>query len=130
MKKLFFIPILLFTLIFSSNAYSKWTKVTETTDGNQYYLDYDRIRKVDGYLYYWYLSNFAQPINGRIYSASNYAQGDCKLLRFKRVSTTAFKRPMGKGFIGSRPHKKKNQDWDYPHPNSPMESVLRSVCDN
>ena len=116
MKKLFFIPILLFTLIFSSNAYSKWTKVTETTDGNQYYLDYDRIRKVDGYLYYWYLSNFAQ--------------GDCKLLRFKRVSTTVFKGPMGKGFIGSRPHKKKNQDWDYPHPNSPMESVLRSVCEN
>ena len=112
--------------MFSSTSYAEWTIVSEDTSGNEFYLDYNRIRKVDGHVYYWYLSNFEKLVKGFVWSASNYAQGDCKLLRFKRVSTTIFKEPLAKEFIKSLPQK--NQDWDYPYPNSSMERVLKSVC--
>jgi hypothetical protein len=44
---------LLFTLMFSSPSYAEWTKVTESKDGNTFYVDFERIRKHDGFVYFW-----------------------------------------------------------------------------
>jgi hypothetical protein len=47
-------PILIaltFTVMFSSTSFSGWTKVTESVDGNTFYVDFERIRKHGGYVY-------------------------------------------------------------------------------
>ena len=53
MKKLTLIFTLLFTIaMFSSNSFAEWTKLAEGTAdvnrGDVFYVDFDRIRNVDG----------------------------------------------------------------------------------
>jgi hypothetical protein len=67
MKKLTLIFTLVFsTVMFSSPSYSKWTKVDETANGNTYYVDFERIRKVDGYVYFWRMENWLEPTKDRL----------------------------------------------------------------
>jgi len=116
--------------MFSSPSYAEWTKVGEGTStmnrGNAYYVDFERIRKHDGYVYWWDLTDLLKPILTGVLSAKIYKQGDCKLFRFKNLSYSLHKEPMGDG-IGKveEPVKK---GWRYPHPNSVDEMILKAVC--
>jgi hypothetical protein len=125
MKKL--ILILLFsTVMFSSSSYAGWTKVSETVDGYTFYVDYERIKKHDGYVYFWSLTDYLKPSPHGIFSSKTYKQGDCKLFRVKGLSYVHHKQPMGSGTgISDNP---KNPEWNYPPPNSPIETILKQVC--
>lgn len=127
MKKLIILSTLIFTLIFSSTAsFAEWKKVSKGMNGNIYYVDFSRIKKHGGYVYYWRLSDFLKPTEHGDLSARVYHQVDCKLFRFKRLSYVFHKQPMGKGIpVSNNP---KNPDWDYSPPNSIDEEVLQAVC--
>ena len=125
MKKL----ILLFTIltvIFSNNAFSKWELIEKRTDGNEFYLDPSSIRGNNGFINYSYLNNLIKPIEG-IKSVTNYAQGDCKAMRFKRVNVKVYKKPMAQVILDSRDNIQ--EEWRYPRLNSSMQKVLRFACD-
>ena len=126
MKTLLTIYTLVFTVMFSSTSHADWTKVNENVNGDTHYVDFERIRKHDGFVYFWRLSDYLKPNSFGDLSVKVYQQGDCKLFRFKDLSRSFHKEPMGAG-IGepnTPPHK-----WIYPPPNSVVESVLKSVCD-
>ena len=128
MKNLLLILTLLFTSVFlSSPSYAGWTKMSEDVRGNTSYVDFERIRKVDGFIYYWYLSNYLKPTKYGDLSAKTYNQGDCKLFRFKSLSASYHTQPMGDG-TPSESGAVKNLEWDYPPPNSVWEAILKSVC--
>ena len=114
------------TLMFSSTSSAEWTEVTENTVGDIFYVDFERIRKHDGYIYYWQLIDILKPTESRFLSAKRYFQGDCKLFRFKILSYVFHKQPMGRD-VGETSNKK-NPEWRYPHPGSADETVLREVC--
>ena len=40
--------------MFSSTSFADWTKVDESEIGN-HYVDFDKIRKYDGFVYFWTL---------------------------------------------------------------------------
>ena len=61
-------------------------------------------------------------------SVKVYLQGDCKLFRFKVLSLFDYKQPMGAGSGETPPVPEKWKNWDYPPPNSPVETVLKKVC--
>ena len=62
MKKLLLIFTLLFsTLMFSTPSYGEWTKVGANVRGTNFYVDFDRIRKHDGYVYFWTLNDYLKP---------------------------------------------------------------------
>ena len=100
--------------------------MAEGTKGNTYYVDFERIRKHDGFFYYWWLSDRFKPSNFGDLSDKHYSQGDCKLFRVKGLSASYHKEPMGRGTgdVDNRPDK----DWRYPSPNSVIETILKSVC--
>ena len=125
MKNLLLIFTLLFTSVFfSSPSYAEWTKVDEVKNGNTYYVDYERIRKHGGFVYFWTLVNYLKPTSGML-SSKRYSQGDCKLFRHKDLSFSSYKEPMGGGTgIDYTPTDK----WNYPSPNSTNETILKSVC--
>tara|TARA_R110002012_G_scaffold242856_1_gene417350 strand:- start:1562 stop:1945 length:384 start_codon:yes stop_codon:yes gene_type:complete len=125
MKTLLTISTLVFTVMFSSTSFAGWTKVTENNEGT-FYVDFERIRKVDGYVYYWDMSDFLKPSPHGYLSGKRYDQGDCKLFRFKSLSYSFHKEPMGGGAgdVDNKPKK----DWTYPSPNSVNETILKSVC--
>ena len=127
MKKLTLIFTLLFsTVMFSSPSYAEWTKLYVNDIGNTYYLDFERIKKHGGSVYYWILSDLSKPINNGSLSGKLYAEGDCKLFRLKDLSYSFHSQPMGRGTGVT--NTSKNPKWYYPSPNSVNETILKSVC--
>jgi hypothetical protein len=127
MKKLTLIFTLLFsTVMFSSTSFAEWTKLVERTDGDIFYVDYERIRKVDGYIYWWDLSDLLKPEKSGDVSFKSYNQGDCKLFRYKTLTYSWHKEPMGGGT--NKLITPKNPEWNYPAPNSSMETILKKIC--
>ena len=127
MKHLTLILSLFFsTLMIASPAYADWESLDDNVDGTTFYVDFDRIRKNGGYVYYWELSNKMEPIESETLSFKTYTQGDCDMFRYKALSWSFHKQPMGEGLgdIKSTP----NPEWNYPAPNSSAESILNQVC--
>ena len=94
--------------------------------GDIFYVDFERIRKVDGYVYYWSLSDYLKPTKFGDLSSKSYDQGDCKLFRYKGLSWSFHKEPMGGGT--GETFNYNDNDWRYPPPNSIDESILKLVC--
>ena len=126
MKKLLLIFALLFSAAMSSSPVrAEWTKVSENAGGTLY-VDLERIRKHDGYVYYWTLWDYSEPIKG-IWSSKVYQQADCKLFSLKILSLSAHTEPMGKGTADTVNNP--DPDWQYPlPPNSRAETILKTVC--
>ena len=114
------------TMMFASTSYAKWTEVVKSVDGDTSYVDFARIRKHGGYVYYWSLSDFSKPFDQENLSAKVYSQGDCKLFRQKFLSFSSHKEPMGGGT--GKPYTPPEK-WDYPPPNSVREIILKKVCE-
>jgi hypothetical protein len=127
MKSLTLILALTFSVMFSSTSFAGWTRVGETVDGDNFYVDFERIRKHGGYVYFWYLSDRLKPSKFGDFSAKTYSQGDCKLFRHKWLDISYHTQPMGKG-TPSTTGAPKGQKWRYPHPDSVIEAVLKDVC--
>ena len=99
MKNLLLIFTLLFTSVFfSSPSYAEWTKVLEV-QGNTFYVDFDKIKKTDDYVYFWQLVDLSKPTEQGVLSDKSYLQGRCKLLQFKSLSFSSYKKPMGGGSV-------------------------------
>ena len=127
MKKLLLIFTLLFTSVFfSSPSYAEWTKVLEV-QGNTFYVDFDKIKKTDDYVYFWQLVDLSKPTEQGVLSDKSYLQGSCKLLQFKSLSFSSYKKPMG-GETPSESSNKPDTEWIKTPPNSAIETVLKSVC--
>ena len=127
MKKLLLILTLLFSVMFSSLAYAEWTKTAVTVEGVEFYVDFERIREHDGYVYYWRLSNYLKPNSWGSLSAKIYIQGDCRLFRLKYLSSSFYKGPMGTGELNGSSNEP-DKEWTYPTPNSSFESILKKIC--
>jgi hypothetical protein len=126
MKSLLTIFTFVFTMIFASGSFAEWTKVAANKSGDSFYLDYERIRKHDGYVYYWELGNYLKPDKYGDLSAKVYYEGDCKLFRFRTLSYSFHKEPMGGGTGDVQESVKKG--WKYPAPMSTGETILKAVC--
>ena len=125
MKKLTLLTALIFTVMFSSTSFADWTKVGENVEGGIFYVDFERIRKHGGYVYWWELSDYSKPDKWGNLSEKLYVQGDCKMFRVKNLSYSFHKEPMGEGTGDTENPSGK---WGYPPPNSSIEIVLKSVC--
>jgi len=125
MKKLTILLALIFTVMFSSTSFSEWKKVAVNVTGSTFYVDFERIRKHGGYVYWWELFDFLKPDEDGDLSQKSYRQGECKLYRYKFLSGSYHKQPMGGGnSSGPTPPDK----WRYPAPDTPGEFVLKTVC--
>jgi len=126
MRKLTLLTTLIFTVMFSSTSFAGWTKVTEV-DGDTYYVDFERIRKHGGYVYWWELWDKLKPDEREILSYQSYKQGDCKLFRYKFLTITGHKGPMGRGTSESFNISTSNY-WRDAHPNSVFEITQKHAC--
>ena len=125
-KSLITFTTLIFTVMFSSTSFGEWKEVDVNMVGT-FYVDFERIKKHDGYVYYWNLFDYLKPTEYGDLSSKVYLQGDCKLFRFMYLSYSFHKEPMGGGIannLSSPPDK-----WEYPLPNSTGERVLKKVCE-
>jgi hypothetical protein len=126
-KTLTILLALIFSVMFSSPSFADWKKVDKSDIGNTYYVDFERLRKNDGYVYHWELTDLLEPAETGMRSAIIYKQGDCKLLRFRVLSFFSYNISMGKGTPSSF-IKTPEKEWRYPPPNSSGEYILKDVC--
>jgi hypothetical protein len=127
MKTLIIFLALTFSVMFSSSSYAGWTEVSKSVDGDTYYVDFERIRKNDGYVYWWDLADYLKPSPTGKLSGRSYNQGDCKLFRYKYLSDSYYIEPMGRGTPAISSNKP-DKEWTYPPPNSVVELALKQVC--
>ena len=126
MKKPPFIYTLIFsTVMFSSISYADWSEMSRGVDGDIFYVDFERIKRHKGHVYFSRMVNYFKPIQGYL-SSKVCIQGDCKLFRLKYLSLSYHKKPLGGGAGDTK--KYKNPEWSYPPPNSSIEKVLELVC--
>jgi hypothetical protein len=115
-----------FSVMFSLPSYADWTEVNETLDGSTVYVDFERIKKQDGYVYWWQLNNYKKiSIHGHLSAGANF-QGECKQYRFKILSLSFHKEPMLEGTGKFQDPEK--QGWQESPPASVMEQTLKAVC--
>ena len=117
---------LFFSTMFASPAYADWVKIG-TIQGDTTYVDFDRIRTNGSYVYYWQLIDLLEPDGDGDLSYKTYHQGDCEIFRLKGFSGISYKQPMGEG--SGETISPPNPEWDYPPPNSAMETILNIVCE-
>ena len=125
MKNPLTIFTLVFTVMFSSNSFADWTKVDESEIGN-HYVDFNKIKKQDGFVYFWTLLDLLKPDPDGDLSYKNYKQGDCELFRFKSLSFSFHTEPMGGGT--GETGNPKSPEWNYPSPNSGDKKTLTLIC--
>ena len=112
-----------------SVSHAEWTKLVTNERGTIFYLDFERIRKHDGYVYYWDLTDYLKPTESNNLSTKIYNQGDCKLFRRRGLSYFHYKQPMGRGSSDSEyDYSPKDPEWRYPIPDSIDEFILKTVC--
>ena len=127
MKTLLTISTLVFTVMFSSTSFAGWTKVGESVKGNTFYVDYERIRKHGGYVYFWMLSAFLKPEEG-ISSMKTEIEVDCGTPRkYRGLRRLLYKEPMGEGKVVYE-DSDEEQEWSCPTPDSIFEAWLKIVC--
>ena len=128
MRKLTLIlTTLIFSLMFSSTSFAEWKEVTENVNGRIFYVDFERIRKHGGYVYWWELNDYLKQTDGA-WSVKIYKQADCKMFRYKDLSGSFHKEPMGggDGKVSEPPEHLKG--WIYPPPDTVAEFILKAVC--
>jgi len=111
--------------MFSAPSYAEWTKTSKNVGGDTYYVDFDRIRKHGGYVYFWELTDYLKPLKQVYFSSKSFHETDCKLLRYRPLSNDFYKEPMGGGTSRSLGESK---NWRYASPGSVVEVVLKQVC--
>ena len=126
MKTLSLILTLTFSVMFPSPSFADWKRVSTNVDGSTFYVDFERIRKHGGYVYWWDLVDYLKPKSYGTWSSQTYYEGDCGKFRVKILGDVYHKQAMGRDTGESVT--RKNPKWEYPSPNSVDESILKSVC--
>jgi hypothetical protein len=127
MKKLLTLTVILYSLIFSSVSFGEWTEVGTTKVGDTYYVDLERMRIHNGFKYLWRLSDFLEPTESGLLSASIYTQIDCKEFKMRNLQYVFYKQPMGEG--SGKSQTSSDKDWHYPPPRTTNELVVKKVCE-
>ena len=126
MKKLL---ILLFSVMISFNSYAEWSLVARSTDKSEYYIDFDRVSKNNGYVYYWVLSNFPFPSDAEGTSSLELYEVNCSPpIKERRKAYYFYNSTMGKKGTRSPVFDTSTGPWEYKIPGSVQERLLEAVC--
>ena len=129
MKKLFLILICLFVSFHPLNGQTnKWTEVYKNTNGDIEYIDFENIRQIGDYIYWYNLTNYIEP-RKNIMSLSTYFKGDCEEMKFKFLNFNYFLGRMGTNLQTSEPPISELKEWKFSSPGMATHYYLKLVCE-
>ena len=83
-----------------SQSYADWIPVSESVETrNTFYVDLERIRKNQGYVYFWYLEDYVTNDQYGDLSSTMFLQADCNLFGVKPIKSHFYKKRMGEGAV-------------------------------
>ena len=129
MKKLIILTVFMGSLTLSHLAHAEWTLVANSVSGASLYVDLDRLRKSDGKIYFWELTNYDRLSPQGYLSDKAYIMAECGPFRKKTLTLSFYQKKMARG---SQPYeiKEPTKNWYYPSPNSMGEKGLNVVCNH
>lgn len=117
---------LLLSILISFSSYAVWYKTGVNADGETDYIDFNSIKKIDEYVYYWILIDYPKPTLWGDLSSVIYIKGDCDLNRIKYLSYIYSKKSMNQGKKElSNPN---HPEWKYPSLGSGAKHQLDLIC--
>ena len=125
--------VIIFTtfLLFSINGFAfNWKKVTTNIDGDTFYVDVDSIKKHNGLVYSWVLSDFLEPIKGDKGNANSSISkykiycGEEKRI-WLNVTYYSQSKGRGKNIVETSPN-----EVQYLKPNTVRFTLMKFACDN
>jgi hypothetical protein len=122
MKKIIFIAF----LFISINSYAvKWEKVVDL-DGDSYYVDIENIKSHNGFVYYWTMYDYLEPLAelGYLSGIGKY-KVDCEKKKQTWLTLSLYSLNMGKGKLLS--DEKPNQTV-FLQPRMPMYKAMEFAC--
>ena len=126
MKKLL---LILVCLLLSNPSFGKWEKTVNNIEGYDFYLNFESLKKYDGYHHIWVMANYPKPSKLGVSSHKIYYQIDCKRYRYKFLKDVYYSGQMGEGKIIANSDKP-DKDWFYPAPDSARDYWMSGVCKN
>ena len=114
-----------FTL--SSNALAGWELIDTSAKGTEYYVYMDQIRKSDGHIYFWEITNFGTPTKRGSRSSKSYHELKCGSLGTRILNDEYYKQRLAKGTPWSGSDKP-DTNFTFAHPGSSWEFVLQAIC--
>ena len=113
--------------LYTPHLFAEWEAVATAADNSLInYIDRTTIRKSNGFVYYWVLTDFLEPEDG-YFSAKNYFKGICSTKMITLQSSQYFSLTMARG----EPAKVNNYEgdaWSNINPNSIGGVTLNAVC--
>jgi len=127
MKNLLMLSTLTLSLMFSSGSWAEWTQVSEGVNSSvKMYVDLERVRKVNGLVYYWMLQDLLEPSSTGTLSTKIYYKADCETMRAMNLTFTWYSVPMAEGTAAGT--YTPDPEWEYAEPDSVLETTLQAVC--
>ena len=127
-RQVFVSSLLMSAAFYSSPSLAGWENVGENVSGDTFYINFETIKKNNGYVYYWYLTDFLKPSQWNDMSAKTLMEADCSIPKKERkIYATYHTQPMGNGEPSTVSPDKR--EWRHPSPDSMKEFMLKTVCD-
>ena len=106
---------------------AQWFAVAESDINDTFYIDLNKITKIDNRVLWWELRDGPDPVADIYFSSLHYYEGDCTFFRYKILSQTLVEGRMGNGkkSINDKP----NTEWQNPSPGQIDEIMLEYVCE-
>ena len=128
-KLLILITFVSSLILLPSTSYADWKIVSKSVDGDNFYVDFERIKKHKGLVYYWALTDYLKPDMFGDLSGKGYVEADCVRFRSKYLTSSFHTKPMGEG-TPSTTVNEPDKEWVYPSPDSPLGIKLKAVCNH
>ena len=130
MKIIHYLILLIISKLFLVEVKAEWTKVTESNNGQTFYVDLQTIHEKEGQIFFWELIDYKFQDEYGDLSAKIFIQGDCSKLRFKWLKLSYHKDSMGRDMVVDQKPSKLVSQWQYPKIHTTSMKVLDFVCKN
>ncbi len=130
MKIIHYLILFIISKLFLVEAKAEWTKVTESNNGQTFYVDLQTIHEKEGQIFFWELIDYKFQDEYGDLSAKIFIQGDCSKLRFKWLKLSYHKDSMGRDMVVDQKPSKLVSHWQYPKIHTTSMKVLDFVCKN
>ena len=117
--------LLVLSMLISLNSYGEWTYVISGSDGSKTYIDTNRIRKTNGYTFFWVMDNYGTRDKYGDMSSKLLRKADCGEYKTQVVAASFHTKPWGGGSSSSE---NSSPDWNYAYPGSIAEEWLNYIC--
>ncbi len=121
MKKFLFFIL----LTISSIAHANWNLTFTSTDGDKFYIDYSTINRQNNIAKVWVRVDFGDGVEGSIRSTRSYNEYDCIQKKYRRLTTTYFKKPNLEQLVTTE---NKPTEYSYIAPNTVASGIIEIVC--